>query len=234
MDAIINAPSHPSRSSVLSVSDLLADLDETQLHFLLEEMNNTTAQNMAVSQAISAIESDNPSMSLHHARMNMQPPQMTRNLSKSQKLRLSLQTMFRPQRASMNAPRITSPVSSTRSSPSYKRISRPFLNFPPEMTVGDLQALLYAELYEPYSPVSSSSIQSTSPASSMRKIRRYPSTIDMALEAERSAIGHESLALGLLEPRPVTPNLGMRVPSTPVPTSSPAVLDGIFETMENR
>ncbi|KAJ9661938.1 hypothetical protein H2198_001690 [Neophaeococcomyces mojaviensis] len=240
-------PSHHSRSSIYSLYDLLADLDETQLQYLVQEMNNTTTQNMAVGQAVSAWETDNPSSSLRAARANMQPPTMQRTLSKTQKIRLSLQTMFRASSTRQQKPSVDEFSTPKRGSPAYKRISRPVFNLPPEVTVADLQALLQAEfLCVPRSPLSirsASTSSSPSPTtSSSGRMRRYASTIDMALEAERSAIGAEGLGLAMLEPRPTTPCTPCAYsPATPVfdqrtrgETPPPIVLDGIFEVLENR
>jgi len=256
--------SHQSRSSLTSLYDLLADLDEHQLTYLIQEMNHTAPQNMAVSQAISAIETDNPSSSLSTARANMQQPAMSRTLSKSQRIRLSLQTLFRgpsvcqPHRRHQRTQDAqdddmpeasTTPTTPSRkpTSPAYKRISRPTFNLPPGITVSDLLDLLEAEFlhnstripstysFSASSSFSSSSTSASSPVSSsiptptsLRSasasgkglIRRYPSTIDMALEAERFASqcsgSVEGIALGLLEPRPTTPALG-------TPTKSPGL-----------
>lgn len=270
-------PQHQNRSSVCSLYDLLADLDEGQLQYLIQEMNHTAPQNMAVSQAISAIETEDPSYSLSAARMNMQPPKMQRQLSKSQKLRLSLQTMFRAPSVKQSRRHVQSDVddglvdisvtpSGRRRSPAYKRISRPHFNLPPGVTIADLLNLLEAEfLYNntssqlsPLSPSSSSFSPASSPSptasSSSGRIRRYPSTIDMALEAERSASASsvEGIGLGMLEPRPTTPCCGTPrtpvslrgSPSTPLfdrrtrgetpPPAPPVVLEGIFEVLEAR
>lgn len=54
-------PHHQSRSSLTSLYDLLADFDDTQLEYLIQEMNSTTTQNIAVKQAINAIETEDPS-----------------------------------------------------------------------------------------------------------------------------------------------------------------------------
>lgn len=268
---------HQNRSSLCSLYDLLADFDETQLQYLIQEMNHTATQNMAVSQAISAIESENPSHSLSAARMNMQQPKMRRQLSKSQKLRLSLQTMFRAPSTRQQRRRqqyddtddglmeVSTPTN-RRKSPAYKRISRPNFNLPPGVTVADLLNLLEAEFlynnsitqlspasskFSPSSSFSSSPSPTTSHTSA--RIRRYPSTIDMALEAERSASASsiEGIGLGMLEPRPTTP--ACATPRTPVsfksspatplfdrelrgetPPPPPIVLEGIFEVLENR
>lgn len=280
----ISTPSRPSylepsyrqsRSSLCSLYDLLADLDETQLQYLVQEMNHTAPQNMAVAQAISAIETENPSLALSAARNNMQTPTMQRQLSKSQRIRLSLQTIFRTPSVrqqhedEMGGLVEVSTPRSRRKSPAYKRISRPNFNLPPGVTVADLLNLLEAEFLfnnntstSQLSPSSStfspSSSFSSSPSPTIShdsaRIRRYPSTIDMALEAERSApsASIEGLALGMLEPRPTTPALGTprtpvrfnSSPSTPIfdlqiqpetPTSAPpVVLEGIFEILESR
>ncbi|KAK5945755.1 hypothetical protein PMZ80_002963 [Knufia obscura] len=287
-----HTPNHQSKSSVSSLYDLLADLDEHQLTYLIQEMNHTAPQNMAVGQAISAIETPNPSYSLTAARANMQRPTMERSMSKSQRIRLSLQTMFRApsvrqqrqqsMQDGMDGTLEVETPTSRRKSPAYKRISRPTFNLPPGVTVSDLLNLLEAEfLYNntpsssqlspsssSFSPSSSFSYGGSTPSpttshgSGLGRIRRYPSTIDMALEAERSASGIEGIGLGMLEPRPTTPACGTPTrarsgsPSTPVfdrrvsegrlrgetppPTNvaggvaPPVVLDGIFEVLETR
>lgn len=258
-------PHHQSRSSLTSIYDLLADFDDTQLEYLIQEMNSTTSQNIAVRQAISAIESEDPSYYLSNARANMQVPTMQRqiSLSKSQRMRLSLQTMFKS--PSLRQPRerkldnvddslLTTPTG-RRKSPAYKRISRPNFNLPPGITVADLLSMLENEfLKAPLSPscrsnASSSFSSSPSPtaSSSSGRIRRYPSTIDMALEAERSASGVEGIGLGMFEPRPMTPATPRSIramPITPIATTPdrrlredtppPVVLEGIFEVLEHR
>ncbi|KAK4917120.1 hypothetical protein LTR66_016966 [Elasticomyces elasticus] len=164
---------------------------------------------MAVGQAVSAWETEDPTVSLSHARGNMAQPVVSRKLSKS--IRLSLQTMFQP---------------------TDKRQTRNFSRPTPRSTP-NMQAMLEAEFYNRkiqsqtamLSPTSS--FGSASPASSCgsRTIKRYPSTIDMALEAQRCDIG-----LGLLEPRPCTP----ATPGTPTPgvrEGSPVIMDGIFEVI---
>ena len=273
----ISPSSHQARSSICSLYDLLADLDDSQLQYLVQEMNHTAPQNMAVSQAITAIETEDPSYSLGEARKNMQAPMMQRQLSKSQKLRLSLQTMFRApsvrqtrrdqrRQADYDIDEQYLDVSTPtgrRKSPAYKRVSRPFFNLPPGVTINDLLNLLEAEfLYNnsnnntsQLSP-SSSFTASPSPTASHSsgRIRRYPSTIDMALEAERSASCHsvEGIGLSMLEPRPTTP--ACATPRTPIsfrdspvtpifdrrlrsdtpPPQAPVVLDGIFEVLAPR
>ena len=285
----------PSRTSVASVYDLLVDLDEHQLTYLIQEMNHTAPQNMAVSQAISAIETENPATALSIARANMQRPAMERSLSKSQRIRLSLQTIFRAPSGRQQKQRqgdrqdemgmdtdgtqeLQTPTN-RRKSPAYKRISRPNFNLPPGITVADILNLLEAEfLYNnantsstsssgylspdspTFSPSGSFSYASTpSPTTShgSGRIRRYPSTIDMALEAERSASGVEGIGLGMLEQRPTTPACGtpgsFKGRSSPSPitpvfdrrlrgetpppqtgVAAPVVLDGIFEVLESR
>ena len=280
---LFTPPSHntrlqqQSRSSICSLYDLLADLDETQLQYLVQEMNHTAPQNMAVSQAISAIETENPSYALASARQNMQAPKMQRQMSKSQRLRLSLQTMFRAPSVRQQRRQQQQDVDdglveditprSRRKSPAYKRISRPNFNLPPGVTIMDLLNLLEAEfLYNnstsQLSPASSSFSPSSSFSSSPSpttsfgsgRIRRYPSTIDMALEAERStpASSVEGIGLGMLEPRPTTPACATprtpisfkSSPSTPIfdrslrgetpPAAPPIVLEGIFEVLEHK
>lgn len=259
---------HQSRPSLTSLYDLLADLDENQLQYLIQEMNNTTSQNMAVGQAVSAFEAENPSHSLSAARANMQLPTMQRQLSKSQRVRLSLQTLFRAPSTRQQRQRtydatddgLLSTPTGRRKSPAYKRISRPAFNLPPGVTVVDLLNMLEAEFFSaPLSPscmsnTSSSFSSSPSPtttSSSSGRIRRYPSTIDMALEAERSASGAEGIGLGMLEPRPTTPCTPIGAKTSPftlmnltptpdrrargeTPPPPPVILEGIFEVLENR
>lgn len=262
-------PQHHPRTSLTSLYDLLADFDDTQLEYLIQEMNNTTSQNIAVGQAISAIETEDPSSSLSTARANMQVPTMQRQISltRSQRVRLSLQTMFRNpsvrQHREISSDNLDDNFLTTptgrRKSPAYKRISRPNFNLPPGVTVADLLNLLEAEfLTTPLSPscmsnASSSFSSSPSPtaSSSSGRIRRYPSTIDMALEAERSASGVEGIGLGMLEPRPMTPATPRSIKATPItpipatpifdrklrgdtPPPPPVVLEGIFEVLEHR
>lgn len=281
-------PRHQPRSSLTSLYDLLADFDDTQLEYLIQEMNSTTVQNIAVKQAISAIETENPSYFLSSARANMQVPTMQRQVSmtRSQRVRLSLQTMFRapsvrhqqqpqPREVHINNSTdddVLSTPTGRRKSPAYKRISRPHFDLPPGITIADLLSMLEAEfLTAPLSPscmsnASSSFSSSPSPTTSASsgRIRRYPSTIDMALEAERSASGVEGIGLGMFEPRPLTPatprsfqmqNIPMPVTPTPIsplvlsstsistpdcrlrgdtPPPPPVVLEGIFEVLEPR
>ncbi|KAI1847100.1 hypothetical protein JX266_006975 [Neoarthrinium moseri] len=88
---------HKPSSSLGSLYEVLADLDETQLHYLIQEMNHTGDQHVPVSQAVSAFESQNPSDSLNNVRASMMPAPngLQRTLSKSQQGKLRLQTAFR-------------------------------------------------------------------------------------------------------------------------------------------
>ena len=95
---------------------------------------------------------------------------------------------------------------------------------------------------------SSSSFSTPSPSrrkssrgSNHRVIRRYPSTLDMTLEAERSAMGAEGIGLSLLEPRPTKPASVRGSPVTPgwersvTPQQAPPVmLEGIFEVLGHK
>ncbi|KAL0943178.1 uncharacterized protein CTRU02_201064 [Colletotrichum truncatum] len=101
----VAAPSHRkghnSSSSLGSLYEVLADLDENQLQYLIQEMNHTGHQNVPVSQAVSAFETKNPSDSLTSLRTSMMPPApgvaapgVQRQLSKSQRGKLRLQTAF--------------------------------------------------------------------------------------------------------------------------------------------
>ncbi|KAK9778138.1 hypothetical protein SCAR479_05108 [Seiridium cardinale] len=87
---------HKPSASLGSLYEVLADLDETQLHYLIQEMNHTGHQNVPVSQAVSAFESHNPTDSLNTVRASMLPPAhgVQRQLSKSQRGKLRLHTAF--------------------------------------------------------------------------------------------------------------------------------------------
>jgi hypothetical protein len=80
-------------------------------------------------------------------------------------------------------------------------------------------------------------------------LRRVSSRLDLALEAERTVSGAQEIGLGMLEPRQPTPALrdepAFGAPVTPVmyfdhhlkgektPHTTPAVLEGIFDVLEN-
>lgn len=91
---------HKPSTSLGSLYEVLADLDENQLEYLLQEMNHTGHQNVPVSQAVSAFDSQSPSESLNNVRASMLPPKfepepgLQRQLSKSQQGKLRLQTAF--------------------------------------------------------------------------------------------------------------------------------------------
>jgi hypothetical protein len=87
---------HKPSSSLGSLYEVLADLDETQLEYLLQEMNHTGHQNVKVSQAVSAYDSQSPPESLSAIRASMLPPApgLERQSSKSQQGKLRLQTAF--------------------------------------------------------------------------------------------------------------------------------------------
>ncbi|KAF2449090.1 hypothetical protein P171DRAFT_427374 [Karstenula rhodostoma CBS 690.94] len=100
--AVAAAPSpngrtqHKSSPSMGSLYEVLADLDENQLEYLLQEMNHTGHQNVTVSQAVTAFDSQSPPDSLSAIRASMLPPAPghQRQLSKSQQGKLRLQTAF--------------------------------------------------------------------------------------------------------------------------------------------
>ncbi|KAK7179629.1 hypothetical protein DPSP01_013970 [Paraphaeosphaeria sporulosa] len=87
---------HKPSSSLGSLYEVLADLDENQLEYLLQEMNHTGHQNVKVSQAVSAFDSQSPPESLSAIRASMLPsaPGLQRQTSKSQQGKLRLQTAF--------------------------------------------------------------------------------------------------------------------------------------------
>ncbi|ORY56635.1 uncharacterized protein BCR38DRAFT_450791, partial [Pseudomassariella vexata] len=301
MDSYMNTPSpsppsggraphqrhKPQQTSLGSLYDALADMDETQLDYLIQEMNHTAPQNFAVSQAVSAFEAENPTHSLKEARKSMLPPTMERQpSSKSLRGKLRVQTMFRksslrhsqqpqpqPQRMSSqanstksesdhdghSASTVQTPPSGPKRTPTYRRIERPDFKLPPGITIGDLLLLLQAEFM-----ISASNSQHLSPSPSSRpefslspspvtpsspgRIRRHRSKLDLALEAERSASGAEEIALGMLEPRPLTPAcrasssardspvtsmLDMGILSDMPPPAPSMLMEGIFEVLDN-
>lgn len=166
---------------------------------------------------------ERPSTPPHNNRQNV-----------SSRIRLQLQTMFNhsSSRSRSSLTRSSTPSSSSQSSPSpsYRSYNRHATS-----PSSDLSTL--------FSPRSASTLSSLSSFTSTH-VRRQPSAIDLALEAERCAVGPENIGLGLLEPRP----RGSTVSSiTSGSTSSecsilefmnetqnvPVVLDGIFEVMES-
>ena len=160
----------------------------------------------------------------------------------SRKMKLSLHTMFAHDRAqSQSRPRssrrssrtpsgIRSPVSP---SPAYPFLSRPFT---------PTTSYSHSSLFSPASSTN------TSPASSLNSrpyIRRQPSAVDLALEAERCSVGAENIGLGLLEPRPRASSNARSISGSEGMCSlmevlgesrrgTPEVvaLDGIFEVLE--
>jgi hypothetical protein len=162
----------------------------------------------------------------------------------ARKMKLSLHTMFNHDRSrSQSRPR-----SSRRTSRTPSGLRSPLEPSP---------SPAYAFLSRPYTPTSSShnasmlsppSSTNRSPASSLNGrpyIRRQPSAVDLALEAERFSVGPENIGLGLLEPRPraassvrhVTGSEGMcslmEVLGESRRSSAGVIaLDGIFEVLE--
>jgi hypothetical protein len=166
----------------------------------------------------------------------------------SRKMKLSLHTMFNHERSQSQSQSQSRSRSSRRSSRTPIGIRSPITPAP---------SPAYAFLGRPYTPTASpndsrllspASSTSTSPASSLNShpyIRRHPSAVDLALEAERCSVGAENIGLGLLEPRPraastarLTPGgegmcslmevLGESRRGTP----EVVALDGIFEVLE--
>lgn len=160
------------------------------------------------------------------------PPHKQSNVSS--RIRLQLQTMFHHQHSSRSKDSARSststPSSSVHSSPtpSYRSYSpRSF----PTSPASDLSAL--------FTPLSTSRSPSYT---RLARLRRQPSAIDLVLEAERSAVGPETLGLALLEPRPRAPSSGstssecsimefMNEHQTPR-AGEAVVLDGILEVLE--
>ncbi|KAI3549227.1 hypothetical protein CABS01_08351 [Colletotrichum abscissum] len=110
MDAAVAKPSHGARrhkpsASLGSLYEVLADLDDNQLQYLIQEMNHTGHQNVPVSQAVSTFEalksSSSPADPFAVSETGLYAPapdsparEPLRNLSKSRRGRLSLQTAF--------------------------------------------------------------------------------------------------------------------------------------------
>ncbi|KAK1704661.1 uncharacterized protein BDZ83DRAFT_594861 [Colletotrichum acutatum] len=109
MDAVAkpshNARRHKPSTSLGSLYEVLADLDDNQLQYLIQEMNHTGHQNVPVSQAVSTFEALKSSSSpvdpfavsetgLHAPAPDSPAREPLRNLSKSRRGRLSLQTAF--------------------------------------------------------------------------------------------------------------------------------------------
>ncbi|KAF4873136.1 hypothetical protein CGCSCA1_v007683 [Colletotrichum siamense] len=135
------APSHrkghkPS-SSFGSLYEVLADLDDNQLQYLIQEMNHTGHQNVPVSKAVSAFETKTPDSLSSLRRMSMMPAAqpvsasdasspavpglgVQRQLSKSQRGQLRLQSAFqrspslrqrsRPESPATHQPLYSSPL----------------------------------------------------------------------------------------------------------------------------
>lgn len=84
---------HKPSSSLGSLYEVLADLDENQLDYLLQEMNHTGHENVKVAQAVSVFDAQSPSDSLRNS-MLPSTPDLQRQTSKSQQGKLRLQTAF--------------------------------------------------------------------------------------------------------------------------------------------
>ncbi|KAH8202024.1 hypothetical protein TruAng_003779 [Truncatella angustata] len=177
---------HKPTSSLGSLYEVLADLDETQLHYLIQEMSHTGHQNVPVSQAVSAFESHNPSDSLNNVRASMLPPVqgMRRQLSKSQRGKLRLQTAFqrapslrqrRPQDLrdiDQSAVDITTQSSNDAPAPGHPIISNPVNNAPKyNGTVGDVAPILADRSQRRENPVEPHTLQS--PMDSRKKSPAY-------------------------------------------------------------
>ena len=111
----------------------------------------------------------------------------------SQKMKLSLHTMFGNNRTRSRPRHAGSPKSygPLRAVAAYPLVVRP------QTPTGLLSPM--------GSTASASTSTTTSPSSSLRShyaIRRHPSAVDLALEEERCAVGVENIGLSMLEPRP--------------------------------
>ncbi|KAF4967938.1 hypothetical protein FSARC_4591 [Fusarium sarcochroum] len=164
------------RGSVDQLFELVDGLDDTQIHSLLEDFNNTVTSNIAVSHGIEYFE--HPTAPVSKAKTT---PVRTPSIRKSFKLpRLFTRT---PSKRSVSAPISRPKTALPPTAKHYRRISRPVL---PTLSSGpDLDALLSAYL-APVSPPKPSSHKTVSPS------RSISSTSTMSFEAEDSGV--DSLA----------------------------------------
>ncbi|RTE76721.1 hypothetical protein BHE90_008791 [Fusarium euwallaceae] len=175
------APSYPSImpqferptsiSSVDQLFELVEGLDETQIHSLLVELNNTVPSNIPVSHGVEMFEHPGSKKPISAARASSirRSFKLTRMLSRSKSKRVSSAPAPSPSR-----PRTAMPPGPKH----YRRISRPVL---PTLASGpDLNALLSAYL----APTTPPSKPKTSSPSSMSSLRSISTSSTMSFEAE--------------------------------------------------
>ncbi|KAM0437810.1 hypothetical protein ACHAPT_002175 [Fusarium lateritium] len=156
----------PSTSSVDQLFELVEGLDETQIHSLLVDFNNTVPSNVPVSHGVEIFEHPTAKPTTARATSIRRSFKLSRMLSRSKSKRQSSAPAPAPSR-----PRTALPTGPKH----YRRISRPVL---PTLTSGpDLNALLSAYL----APVTPKSTPKTSSPSSMRSIS---TSSTMSFEAE--------------------------------------------------
>ncbi|KAJ0326471.1 hypothetical protein COL5a_006981 [Colletotrichum fioriniae] len=242
MDAVAkpshNARRHKPSASLGSLYEVLADLDDNQLQYLIQEMNHTGHQNVPVSQAVSTFEALKSSSSpvepfavsetgLHAPAPDSPARDPLRNLSKSRRGRLSLQTAFqrapslkhrqRQQQQQQQQPSLDSPKDDYlfRSS-TFSQGPEPAHSHRPAKGYGELLSSPVSSCSSPAGgPVIMSGLPE--PATVTRPtryeeietpnlhgrspLRRSSSRLDLALGAERSASGAAEIGMGMLEPR---------------------------------
>ncbi|KAI1340996.1 hypothetical protein F5Y15DRAFT_38306 [Xylariaceae sp. FL0016] len=224
---------HRSRSSVDRVMDLLADLDENQMELLLQEAESARASNVPVSKGIDFFE--RPMSTFLPTPIPVQPAPRRKFLtSLSPRKQSSLRRRDSKRRSTQQdppttptaGPRITVETAkpptkkATRTSRSYKRISRPIFPLPTPAATQDLSEMLAAYLLEalPSSPATNSTL--SSPVTPRSQIASYP------------AIEDDSPGIDLLEPSPA------RLPKTRDIFGNPMKqptrkISGIFEVLND-
>ncbi|KAM0248302.1 hypothetical protein ACHAP5_003472 [Fusarium lateritium] len=164
------------RGSVDQLFELVEGLDDTQIHSLLEEFNNTVTSNVQVSDGIDLFEHPAP---ITKAKTTPARSNSIRN-SFNKLPRLFTRT---PSKRTVSAPIARPKTGLPPTAKHYRRISRPVL---PTLSNGpDLDALLSAYL-SPAPPPSMSSPKTISPS------RSISSSSTLSLEAEDSGV--DSLA----------------------------------------
>ncbi|KAJ4266142.1 hypothetical protein NW762_004122 [Fusarium torreyae] len=174
VDAHAQSPHLMRRGSVDQLFELVDGLDETQIHSLLEDFNNTVTSNIPVSHGIDFFE--HPT-SVSKAKTT---PARTPSIRKAFKLpRLFTRT---PSKRSVSAPIARPKTGLPPTAKHYRRISRPVL---PTLSSGpDLDALLSAYLAP--IPPKPTTHKTVSPS------RSISSNSTMSFEAEDSGV--DSLA----------------------------------------
>ncbi|KAL4728977.1 hypothetical protein ACLX1H_003383 [Fusarium chlamydosporum] len=167
------------RGSVDQLFELVEGLDETQIHSLLEDFNNTVTSNVPVSHGIEFFEHPVRAKTTPTTKTTTEAPARTPSIRKNFKLpRLFTRT---PSKRSSSAPISRPKTALPPATKHYRRISRPVL---PTLSNGpDLDALLSAYL-SPAPPSSSPKILSPS--------RSISSSSTLSIEAEDSGV--DSLA----------------------------------------